>query len=182
MFSYNFDISLSYSLTKSDLTSQPFCLFYGISKNLCAGWKVTMDKIKVLIADDHSLMREAMRMAIEIEADMEVVGEACDREESIAQASALSPDVILIDIFMPDEKTGLIAIDELLALDAQNRIVVSTRFTGEEIIEAALQLGALAYLFKDAPRAELILALREAARGERHLRQSATQSQFQFAY
>lgn len=182
MFSYNFDTSLSYSLTKSDLIPQPFCLFYGISKNLCAGWKATMDKIKVLIADDHSLMREAMRMAIEIEADMEVVGEACDCGEAIAQVSALSPDVILIDIFMPDEQAGLSVIGELLALDAQNRIVVSTEFTAEEIIEAALQLGALTYLFKDAPHAELIAAIREAARSERHLGQSATQSQFQFAY
>ncbi|MBI4630398.1 MAG: response regulator transcription factor [Chloroflexi bacterium] len=144
-----------------------------------------MDKIKVLIADSYSLMREALRMAIEIEPDMKVVGEACSSDEVVAQARALSPDVILMDIFIPDDKDGLSAMDELLSLDHQNRIVVLSSSTDEELIEAAFQSGVLAYLFKDAPRSELLLAIRKAARGEKYGRQpnyQDTESRFPSAF
>lgn len=141
-----------------------------------------MDKIQVLIVDSHPVMREALRIAIEIEPDMEVIGEARSSEEAVAQAHALSPDVILMDIFMPDDRGGLNTIDQLLSLDPRNRVVVLSSSTDEVMIEAAFQWGAMGYLTKDAPRPELLSAIRKAARGERYSIQPATQSQFQFVY
>jgi len=126
-----------------------------------------MNKIKVLIADAHRLMREALRVAVEIEADMDVVGEARNGDETVARARALSPDVILIDIYIPDEKDGLKAINSLRSLNDQNRIVVLSSSTEDGLAEAAFQSGASAYILKDAlkdaPRAELLRAIRQAA-------------------
>ena len=130
-----------------------------------------MTKIKVLIVDDHPLMREALRVAIENETGMDVVGEARNGNEAVAQAVALSPDVIIMDIFMPG-KDGLTAIGELRALGGQKKIMALTSSTDEQTIKAALQSGALAYLNKDAQRDELLFAIRKVAQGETYLGQS----------
>jgi DNA-binding NarL/FixJ family response regulator len=134
-----------------------------------------MDKIKVLIVDSHPVMREALRVAIDIESDMEVIGEAHSSNEAVARAHALSPDVVLLDIFMPDDQDGLNAIDELLSLDHRIRIVVLSSSTDEALIEAAFRWGAVGYLVKDAPRSELLSAIRKAAQGEKHGRQPTYQ-------
>lgn len=130
-----------------------------------------MTKIKVLIVDDHPLMREALRVAIENETGMAVVGEARNGNEAMTQVIALSPDVIIMDIFMPG-KDGLAAISELRAMGGQKKIIALTSSTDEQTIKTALQSGALAYLNKDAQREELLFAIRKVAQGETYLGQS----------
>jgi NarL family two-component system response regulator LiaR len=127
-----------------------------------------MEKIKVLIVDDHPLMREALHAAIEDEPDMEVVGEAGNGLEAVEQARLLKPDVIVMDLFMPG-KDGLEAIAEIKGEDSDARILALTSSTDETKVVAAVQAGALGYLLKDARRDELLQGIREVSRGQAFL-------------
>ncbi len=127
--------------------------------------------IRVLIVDDHPLMRDALRAAIEDEPDMAVAGEACNGEQALDLMRALRPDVTVMDLFMP-VKDGLDAIAEMRREQPESRILALTSSTDEEKIVSAVQAGALGYLMKDAQRVELLEAIREVSRGHSYLPQS----------
>lgn len=121
-------------------------------------------KIRILIVDDHPLMREALQTALADETDMEFVGEASDGREALTAAQELQPDIILMDLLMPG-MDGLEAVGRLFAENPQVRILVLTSLENEEKILAAIQAGALGYFPKSAPRAYLLEAIRKVADG-----------------
>ncbi|HSQ39338.1 MAG TPA: response regulator transcription factor [Anaerolineales bacterium] len=127
-----------------------------------------MDRIRVLIVDDHPMMREALKTALEEESDMEVVDEAANGLEAIALANLHHPDVIMMDLLMPD-MNGLEAITHLVEADANIKILVVTSLEDEEKVTAAIQAGALGYFPKTAPRAFLLEAIRKVADGVPYL-------------
>jgi len=127
-----------------------------------------MDSIKILIVDDHPMMREAFKTALEEESDMEVVDEAANGLEAIALANLHHPDVIMMDLLMPD-MNGLEAITRLVEADANIKILVVTSLEDEEKVTAAIQAGALGYFPKTAPRAFLLEAIRRVADGVPYL-------------
>ncbi len=125
-------------------------------------------RIRILVVDDHPLMREALCMAIEDEMDMQVVGEAANGEDAVRQARALNPDVTVMDLFMP-RQGGLEAIAQIKREDANARIIALTSSTDEAMVLAAVQAGVLGYLMKDSQREELLHAIREVSRGNTFL-------------
>ncbi len=124
--------------------------------------------IRILIADDHPLMREALRYAIEDEEDMQLVGEASNGEEAIQIAQQTTPDIILLDLLMP-VLDGLSTINELITADPEVHILVFTSSQEEDKINSAVESGVLGYLNKDAPRKDLLYAIREVSQGRAYL-------------
>jgi two-component system, NarL family, response regulator LiaR len=127
-----------------------------------------MQHIKILIIDDHPMMREALVAALSEEADMEVVGEAADGYEGIEMAEKLIPDLILMDLLMPG-MDGLTAIEKISAAQPKINILALTSMEHEERILAAIQAGALGYFPKTAPRRYLLEAIRKVADGVPYL-------------
>ena len=121
--------------------------------------------IRILIVDDHAVVREGMRAFIQIKPDMEVVGEAADGLEALDKARDLNPDVILLDIVMP-RLDGIGTIEGLKEQGSQARILIITSFAEDEQIFPAIKAGALGYLLKDSQPQELIQAIRDVNRGE----------------
>jgi DNA-binding NarL/FixJ family response regulator len=124
--------------------------------------------IRIEIVDDHPLMREALRGAIEDEEDMAVVAEASNGLEAIRMASESRPDIILMDLFMPI-KDGLSAIEEIMASDQEAHVLVFTSSQEEEKINAAMEAGVLGYVNKDINRSVLLHAIREVSQGRAYL-------------
>jgi DNA-binding NarL/FixJ family response regulator len=122
-------------------------------------------RIGVLIADDHSVVREGLASLIGRKADMTVVGEASNGLEAVDLWKQVHPDVMLLDLRMP-ELDGVGAIKEIRSGDEQARIVVLTTFDGDEDIYRAIQAGAKGYLLKDAPREALMDCIRRVHAGE----------------
>lgn len=120
--------------------------------------------IRVLLADDQSLVRAGFRMILKSEPDIEVVGEAGDGGEAVARAERFSPDVILMDIRMPGID-GIEATRQITSRDGGPRVLILTTFDGDEFVLNALRAGASAFLLKDAPEAQLIAAIRVVAEG-----------------
>jgi len=123
------------------------------------------DPIRILLVDDHAVVREGMRAFIQIKPDMEVVGEAADGIEALEKARDLDPDVILLDIVMP-RLDGIGTIQALNEQGSQARILVITSFAEDEQIFPAIKAGALGYLLKDSQPQELIQAIRDVYKGE----------------
>jgi len=131
-----------------------------------------MDKsIRILIVDDHAIVREGLRGLINIEPDMELVGEAASGEEGVEKALALRPDVILMDLLM-GEKDGVTAIQEIKAQWQEARVLVLTSFLEDDKVFPAIESGALGYLLKDTQPDELLDAVRGVYRGETMLHSS----------
>jgi DNA-binding NarL/FixJ family response regulator len=122
-------------------------------------------KIRVLLADDQTLVRTGFRVILETEGDIEVVAEADTGHEAIRQAQLARPDVILMDIRMP-ELDGLSASEEILRHPNPPTIVVLTTFDRSAYVYRALRAGAAGFLLKDAPATRLIAAVRAAATGD----------------
>jgi len=121
--------------------------------------------IRILIVDDHAVVREGLRSFIQVKPDMEVVGEAADGIEAVEKALSLEPDVILLDIVMP-RLDGVGTIEQLNQESCKARILVITSFTEDDQIFPAIKAGALGYLLKDSMPNELIQAIRDVYRGE----------------
>ncbi|WP_201313444.1 response regulator transcription factor [Dyella sp. EPa41] len=124
------------------------------------------DRIRVLIADDHPIMRDGIAVALESSPDMDVVGQAADGAEAIVRFRELHPDVALIDLQMPGVD-GLQAIHAISAEFPQARIIVLTSYPGDARVKRALTLGANAYMLKTATREEILGAIRSVMNGRR---------------
>jgi NarL family two-component system response regulator LiaR len=123
------------------------------------------EEIRILVADDHAVVREGLRALIETEPGMELVGEAADGIEAVRQACASEPDVILLDLVMP-RKGGIEAIREIKEEKPAARILVLTSFAEDDKVFPAIKAGAQGYLLKDASPRELLRAIRDIHRGE----------------
>jgi DNA-binding NarL/FixJ family response regulator len=121
--------------------------------------------ITLLVVDDHPVVRNGLAGMFASDPDFEVVGEASDGSEAVRLARALSPDVILMDLRMPGTD-GVTAIGELARLGVPSRVLVLTTYDTDSYVVPAIEAGATGYLLKDAPRDELLRAVRAAARGE----------------
>ncbi len=121
--------------------------------------------IKVLIADDQSLVRAGFRVLIDSAADLEVVGESADGREAVELTRSLHPDVVLMDVRMP-EMDGLAATREIVHGSEGPRVIVLTTFDIDEYVFEALRAGASGFLLKDMEPAELLLAVRVVAAGD----------------
>jgi DNA-binding NarL/FixJ family response regulator len=128
----------------------------------------------VLIVDDQALVRAGFRMILEAEEDMEVVGEAADGREAITEARRLRPDVVLMDVRMPDVD-GIEATRRLLAEDRSAvKVVMLTTFDMDEYVYDALRAGASGFLLKDVPPEQLVDGIRAVAKGDALLAPSVT--------
>jgi NarL family two-component system response regulator LiaR len=119
------------------------------------------DPIRVLIVDDHAVVREGLRTFLELQDGIEVVAEAADGEQAVARATELEPDVVLMDLVMP-HLDGIGAMRELRRRASPSRVIVLTSFLDDERLMPALQAGAAGYLLKDVEPAELARAVRSA--------------------
>ncbi len=124
-----------------------------------------MDRIRVLVADDHPIFRKGMRALLSSEPDTELIGEATDGEEAIARALELRPDVILMDLNMPGVG-GIEATRRILETDPQAGILVLTMFEDDDSVFAAMRAGARGYVLKGANGPETLRAVRAVAGGE----------------
>lgn len=128
-----------------------------------------MDKpIRVLLADDHNVVRGGIRVLIESEEGIEVIDEAADGVEAVLKARSLNPDVILLDLQMP-RKTGIEAIEEIKQENPTAKILVLTSYSDDDKVFAAIKAGALGYLLKESSTQELIQAIRDVYHGESSL-------------
>jgi len=125
--------------------------------------------IKILIADDHLIIRQGLRLILETENDFELAGEATDGAEALSLCKKLKPDVVLMDLRMPN-MDGLTAIERLHVEQPEIAIVILTTFNEDELMIRGLQAGARGYLLKDTDRSTLFDTIRAAARGETLLR------------
>ena len=129
--------------------------------------------IRVLVVDDQSMVRAGFRLLLADEPDLEVVAEASNGLEAVAQAARFHPDVILMDIRMP-ELDGLEATRRILAADPAARVLVLTTFNLDEYVYEALRAGASGFVLKDDPPEQLIAAVRTIAGGEALLSSAVT--------
>ncbi|MFG2076194.1 response regulator [Nonomuraea maritima] len=124
-----------------------------------------MSAIRVMIVDDHPVVREGLLGMLESEAGLEVAGEAGSGDEAVVRAAELRPDVVLMDLRMRDGD-GVSATARILADRPETRIVVLTTYENDQDIVRAVEAGAAGYLLKDTSRADLVAAIAAAARGE----------------
>jgi len=122
------------------------------------------DTIRILIADDHAVIREGLRALIRMEPGMKLAGEAEDGEQAIALASKLKPDVMLLDMLMPG-KSGLEVIEAIRQEETTIRILVLTSFSDDEMVFPAIKTGADGYLLKNTPPRVLLQAIRDVHAG-----------------
>ena len=125
-------------------------------------------RIRVLIVDDHAVVRMGLRVFFDLQDDIDVVGEAADGSEGVAVARRLEPDVVLMDLLMPN-MDGVTAIGRIKAERPETEIVTMTSFIEEAKVTAALEAGASGYVLKDAEAEEVATAVRAAFAGEVHL-------------
>ena len=124
--------------------------------------------IRVLIADDHAVVRQGLRTFLDLQADVDVVGEAADGEQAVAAAREHAPDVILLDLAMP-VLDGIGALRRLREEAPEPRVIVLTSFGEDDRLFTALRAGATGYLLKDVEPAELVRAIRTAHAGQSSL-------------
>lgn len=124
--------------------------------------------IRVLIVDDHPVVRQGLRYMLEQRPDIDVVGEGSDGEQAIALVTELLPDVVLLDLLMP-KMDGMTVVREIKRLAPKTEIIILTSFYEDDQIFNAIKAGALSYLLKESGTLELVEAIRAAARGESKL-------------
>ena len=126
------------------------------------------EKLKIMIVDDHYLVRVGLTSIIGLEQDMTVCGEASSGEQAVSLFAAKRPDVTLMDVRLPG-MSGIQATETIRGQFADARIIVLSTYISDEEVYAALKVGAMAYLVKSVAREELIQAVRKAAAGRRHV-------------
>lgn len=119
---------------------------------------------KVIIVDDQRLMRDGLRLLLELEDGIEVVGEAADGKEGVELFQSAAPDIVLMDIRMPN-MTGIEATKEILRIDPQARVIILTTFDDDDLIMKGIQAGALGYMLKDLSGEELAAAIQTVMQG-----------------
>ena len=124
--------------------------------------------IRVVIVDDHAVVRQGLRFMLERQSDISVVGEGSNGEQAIALATDLIPEVMLLDLLMP-KMDGITAIREIKRLTPATQIIILTSYHDDDLIFSAIKAGALSYLLKDTSPQDLIAAVRAAAQGESRL-------------
>jgi len=127
-----------------------------------------MTKIHILLADDHTILRAGLKMMLNAQPDMEVVGEASDGRQAITETQRLQPDIILMDITMP-EMNGIEATRQIKKLVPESRILILTMHEHDEYVFQALRAGASGYMLKEAADTELISALHIIQSGQFYL-------------
>ncbi len=137
-----------------------------------------MTAIRVLIVDDHQVVREGLQRMLKLEDDIQVVGEATNMEEALTQAELLSPDIVLMDIKMP-EKDGIEATRRLKERQPACKVIMLTLY--EEYLTQAIEAGAEGYLLKDVKREELVSAIRAVQQGRTPLSPLSRESLTEFA-
>lgn len=133
-----------------------------------------MDQVRILVIDDHAILRAGLRLLIENQPDLAVVGEAGSGEEAIKQIGQLKPDVILLDINMPD-LDGISILPSLKELAPYSKVLVLTMHDDAVYLREALEAGASGYVLKRAVDTELILAIQAVLRGETYIHSAMTQ-------
>ena len=131
-----------------------------------------MDKIKILIVDDHAIMRDGIRALLNLNDDIEIVGEASTGQGAVEKASELAPDVIIMDIALPG-MDGLEATRRILKQNPKSRVLILTQYDDKEYILSAIRAGGAGYLPKRALGSELVTAIKAVNRGESFLYPSA---------
>jgi DNA-binding NarL/FixJ family response regulator len=126
------------------------------------------EKVRLLVCDDHTLFREGIKAILREEPSFDIVGEAEDGREAVAKAEALRPDVILMDIAMPD-LSGFDATRRILQGNGKTKVIILTMYEEEEVINRCLGAGAVGYVLKDAPRSHLIHAIDVVNNGGQYL-------------
>ena len=121
--------------------------------------------IRIVLVDDHAVVRQGLRFLLEQQPDMEVVGEGKDGAQGVALVTSLLPDVVLLDLLMP-RMDGIDAVREMKRLTPHTQIIILTSYYEDEQVFGAIKAGAISYLLKDAGPEELVEAVRAAARGE----------------
>ena len=121
--------------------------------------------IKIVLADDHTVVREGFRMVLESQADLQVIGEACNGIEAIQVVERLKPDVLVVDLMMP----GINGLEVVRQVNRNTHVVVLTMHDHESYVIEALRNGAYGYVLKDATPKELVEAIQKAANGQRYL-------------
>jgi len=124
--------------------------------------------IKVLLCDDHTLFRDGIKAILKDEPSIEIVGEAADGRQAVAKALELHPDVVLMDVAMPD-LSGSDATRRILQSNAKVKVLILTMYEEEEVIDRCLTAGASGYVLKDAPRAHLIHAIDVVNKGGQYM-------------
>jgi DNA-binding NarL/FixJ family response regulator len=132
-----------------------------------------MTAVSILIADDQELLRMGFRLVLEAQPDLEVAGEAGDGEQAVELASRLEPDIVLMDVRMPN-MDGVEATRRIVAAGGRSRVIILTTFDLDEYAYSALRAGASGFLLKDAPSADLLSAIRSVARGDAVVAPSTT--------
>ena len=140
-----------------------------------------MERTRVVVVDDHAMMRAGLRMLINSQSDMEVVGEADDGRGAIEQAMALRPDVLLLDLSMPG-LGGIVAVERVRKESAKTKILILTMHEDPEYLRQALEAGASGYLVKRAADTELLAAIRAVRRGEGYIYSSLTGALLSMAF
>lgn len=123
------------------------------------------EKITVLIADDHSVVRQGVRVFLETQTEIEVIGEAESGEKAVEMCAEFAPDVVLLDLILP-RVNGVEATRQVKRVSPRTNVVILTSYHEDEYIVPAIKAGALSYLLKDVSPAELVEAVRKASRGE----------------
>lgn len=130
--------------------------------------------VKLLLCDDHAVVRSGLRMLLDGRHGIEVVGEASEGAEAIRMALELRPDVVLMDVSMPHGMDGLTATAELKQRLPETNILILTMHDDDEYLFRAIQVGASGYILKNAPHEELVSAIRSVAAGDAYLYPTAT--------
>ncbi|PYI52537.1 response regulator transcription factor [Paenibacillus flagellatus] len=130
--------------------------------------------IRILVVDDHAVVRSGLMSLLDGKEGLRVVGEAAEGDEAIARAAELRPDVVLMDLSMPHGKDGLTATKQLKKERPDTSVLILTMHDDEEYLFRAIQAGASGYLLKSAPHEELLTAIRTVARGDAYLYPTAT--------
>lgn len=121
--------------------------------------------IRVVLVDDHAVVRQGLRFLLEQQPDMQVIGEGKDGAQGVALVTSLLPDVVLLDLLMP-KMDGISAVREMKRLTPNTQIIILTSYYEDDQVFGAIKAGAISYLLKDASPEELVEAVRSAARGE----------------